>query len=101
MIEEPIRLDEVPEDDAHPATKRELRELKQSLDEKAARADLTALRQDIARWKQETFDHFDAAVENIAESLVGANRDELSLLADVKTDHEGRLQALERRAGMR
>ena len=44
--------------------------------------------------------HFDLTVETIRHDLQGANRDELSMLSDTTRDHEGRLQTLEKVAGI-
>jgi len=118
-----ITFDEIPEGGDRPATQRDLTmlraDLQRELAQKADKADLLTLRQDIGReirdlraemkdlkteitdLKTEIFDHFDAAVENIEESLRGANADEISLLQDSKEDHETRLTTLEHRVGLR
>lgn len=115
-----ITLDEIPEGGNQPVTQRDLTMLRADLQrELAQKADLRALRQDIGRemkdlktemrnlkteitdLKTEILHHFDAAVENIEESLRGANADEISLLQDGRKDHEARITTLEQRVGLR
>ncbi len=50
--------------------------------------------------KDEITRHFDVTVENIRHDLKGANRDEIEVLKDSKTDHEQRIVHLEKRAGV-
>jgi hypothetical protein len=80
---------EPPADNSQPATQGDLRRLQHDLE----------LRID-TRFN-EVRDHFDAAVENILETLTGANADELSSLRDARKDHEERLQVLEQHQGLR
>jgi hypothetical protein len=83
------------QDDAQPATLRDLQRLQNELE---ARFDARFSRMD-DRF-HELRDHFDASVENIVEQLKGANADDLSSLQDAKRDHDHRLQVLEQRAGL-
>ncbi len=80
-----ITTEDVHEDDDQPATKRDLRLLKQELDGRF----------------NELRDHFDAVLENIVAELRGANAEEISLLKDNYANHEERLTAVERTIGSR
>ena len=92
----PVTTEEVHDDDPQPATKRDLRLVKQDL-----AATKEALETKIDSRFNELRDRFDAAVENIIDELRGANSDEISLLKDAEANHEQRLTAVERRIGLR
>ena len=84
------------DDDNAPATKRELNSLEHRMDVKLD-AVITLIKEE----SQETRDHFDAVAENIHLDVAGANQDEITLLKDQKIpDHEERIQALEKHAGL-
>ena len=100
QIMEELRLDEVIEGDEQPATRGDLRRAETRLRGEFHRNGID-LRREMAALKQELLDHFDAAVENIVESLRGANADELSLLRDLAKNHDSRLKAVEQKAGLR
>jgi len=51
-------------------------------------------------WKDEIIRHFDVVAENIRHDLLGANRDEIEVLKNSKSDHEQRIVHLEKRAGI-
>jgi gas vesicle protein len=59
------------------------------------------LRSEMKEMKDEIINHFDAAVENIEDSLRGANADEISLLNTNLDRHEERIGVLEERIGLR
>jgi hypothetical protein len=118
MVDEPT-LNELPDDLDRPLNRADFAELRSDLaviqrSLAAVQADLAGkattaalasvrseLRRDLAAVKRETLDHFDVAVENITAQLTGANADELSLLGDKTQAHEIRLQAIERKTGLR
>lgn len=76
-------------DDNTPATKGDLAQLSAEL-----RGEMTGMKEEIIR-------HFDVVVENIRHDLEGANKDEIGVLKDGKSDHEQRIVHLEQLAGMR
>lgn len=56
-----------------------------------------ATKDDLRQLKEEIFHHFDAAVEEIHHDLAGANKDEISFIANKQDDHEHRLRRIEKR----
>ncbi len=84
---------------------REVKGLRRDLAGKASAEDVAAVQKELVaqlrEMKEEIFLHFDAALENIEETLKGANADEISLLGDVREDHELRIGTLEKQAGLR
>lgn len=85
------------------ATKDDLRQLEERIDkksedrfEKQERLLEKALRLQEERIKF----YFDAAVENIEDSLRGANKDEISALRDADKRLKQRVEALERHTGL-
>ena len=93
--------------DDTPATKGDLNLLKGEM--KVLREDLREtlkqFKEEILRYidskQEETFGHFDLAVETIRHDLLGANHDEIEILKDGRKNHEGRIVVLEQRAGVR
>ena len=83
-------------DDDQPATKHDLRLLKQDIDSR-----LDALVGEMVRQFDELRRHFDVAVENVKHEMAGANADEISLLKDTGDNHEKRLRIAERKLGLR
>ena len=73
------------------ATKKELEQMRSEM----------ATKMELREMQERIFRHFDVAVEKIESSLVGANKDHISLLEDGKEDHEVRITKLEVRAGLR
>jgi hypothetical protein len=67
----------------------------------ATKGDLAELRTEMTSMKDEIIRHFDVVAENIRHDLEGANKDEIEVLKDGKTDHEQRIVNLEQLAGMR
>ncbi|MCB9808211.1 hypothetical protein H6770_03050 [Candidatus Peribacteria bacterium] len=53
--------------------------------------------QDTEKWKEEIKADFYIAVGQIRHDLIGANRDEISVLQDARQDHERRIATLESR----
>jgi len=112
MTEEPT-TEEIPDvGDERPATNRdvaslqsELRDLRKDVAGKPSKKEaidqISNVKEEMRVMKEEILHHFDAAVENIEEELKGANADEISLLHDVDENHETRITAIERQAGMR
>jgi len=54
------------------------------------------LRQFIQEENKQTRRHFDVVAENIHQDVAAANADEISLIKDKQTNHEERIDALER-----
>jgi hypothetical protein len=80
--------EDIPEDAHEPATKGDLHRLRGEIASKMA-----TMQEEIVR-------HFDVAVENIEESLRGANADEIDTLRDADRSLHERLTPLEQRAGI-
>lgn len=59
-----------------------------------------ATRDDLRQFKDEIIRGFKVVAENIHQDVAGANRDEISAVQDKQREHEGRLTAVERRAGL-
>jgi dGTP triphosphohydrolase len=59
------------------------------------------LRSEMKEMKDEILHHFDVAVENIEDSLRGANADEISLMKNNLKLHKERLDVIEERVGLR
>jgi hypothetical protein len=76
--------EDIPEDAHEPATK----------------GDVHRIEKRIAAVKQEIVQHFDVAVENIADELRGANADEIDALRDVDNRLHERISPLEQQAGI-
>lgn len=74
--------------DSRPATKGDVDLLRQEFEQK-----LDTVKEEIMR-------HFDVVVETIRHDLLGANRDDIELLKDGRTDHERRIRRLERSTGI-
>lgn len=106
MSEEPT-IDEIFEDANLPATKRDITLVRKEIHDSAAelRTEMKdmrdGLRSEMKEMKDEILHHFDVAVENIEDSLRGANADEISLLKTNLDLHEDRLGAVEERVGLR
>ena len=90
-------------DDDAPATKGDLKQMatKDDLKKMATKDDLKKIRGEMSSMKDEILRHFDVVAEDIRHDLQGANRDEIEVLKDGKTDHEQRIVHLEQVAGMR
>jgi hypothetical protein len=95
MTDEPT-IDEISEDANLPATKRDITIVRKEIHDSA-----TQLRSEMKEMKDEILHHFDVAVENIEDSLRGANADEISLLKTNLDLHEERIGMLEQHAGLR
>lgn len=87
------------------ALKSDVTGLRNDLAAKPLRSDLAALEQRLDRkmeaMKNEILHNFEALVENIEDSLKGANADEISLLQNKQGDHEQRIATLENRTSLR
>ena len=94
MIDD-VRIEDMPEDHDHPATKGDLSAVKHDLRQ------LTQALHRIDRRFDELRDHFDATLENIMEEMKGANQAEIALIAEKHLpDHEARIRGLEKQAGL-
>ena len=117
MPDEPT-IDEISEDANLPATKRDIAVVRQEIrnsvtdlrtEMKDMREGLRSemkemsdgLRSEMKEMKDEILHHFDVAVENIEDSLRGANADEISLMKNNLKNHKERLDVIEERVGLR
>jgi hypothetical protein len=102
MSEEPT-IDEIPEDANQPATRRDVVALRHEIN--AISESVSKLRTEIlgqvSEMRDEILRHFDVAVENIEDSLRGANADEISLMKNNLEIHKERLDVLEERVRLR
>ena len=89
-----------------PASKRELKETETSLrgelnqTERALREEIAAselrLRTEMKEQTKGIIEHFNFVAEQIRADISGANKDEISSLANKIEDHETRIQSLEK-----
>jgi archaellum component FlaC len=99
-----------------PATKGDIAELRQEVDERFARLDqrverveksviqvsqeIETLRDEAEALHEETRRHFDVVAEKFFHDAIGAHKDEIESLKDGKADHERRIRRLEKSAGL-
>lgn len=57
--------------------------------------DNVSTKDDLERFRAEIVHEFKAAIENIADQIKGANRDDISSLQDARGMHENRITTLE------
>lgn len=102
MTTEPT-IDEISEDANLPATKRDIAAVRHEIDVVSESVD--KLRGEIigqmSEMREEILHHFDVAVENIEDSLRGANADDISLLKDNVEINRQRIAVLEERVALR
>lgn len=82
-------------DDNSPATKADITKLDGRITDLASAFDSKLM-----NFAEEIKRHFDVIAEDLRHDVMGANRDEVSSIMDKQQDHSGRIEHLEKLAGM-